>query len=399
MSTLNSTLISDFLPPPGVIPNFIDPPSIAPVSKVIIAVTLAVMYFFLLLRAYTRLRVTCSFGLDDLLCFLSAATITSYCAIVFKALNGVLGPHQWNVPLSKLSLPLILKDSILTIILYGVSAIFLKSSLLALYLRIFKPMKIARILIWTSLVVITLFYTICFVVDAIICGEFLSRSHLSVMDSAHFDPDESCSVRQRPIWIMMGVFSVVSDFYLLTIPVALTLNVQLPPKRKIGVCCIFLTGLISCAFSILATVYRFQLFRSYDFTWLASLTYAFIAAEINVGIACSCMPVVFTLFHRVAKSAMWCSFIQVITCRSSNYGDFTPSSSDHSMDTLKEGSPKIPQATKGELRSLMRKAYHSRYSRMSNMFIANDKLSSTNDYHTQLTSLTRASEQSHIDEP
>ncbi|KAI1211647.1 uncharacterized protein F4807DRAFT_396986 [Annulohypoxylon truncatum] len=396
MSTLNSTLISGFTPPPGVTPNFIDPPSIAPISKVMIAVTLGVMYCFLLLRIYTRLWVTRSFGVDDFLCLLSAATITSYCVVVLIALDGVLGPHQWNVPISELSLPLVLKDSILTIILYGVSAIFLKSSLLTFYLRLFGPLKIARILLWTSLVVITLFYTICFVIDAIICGQFLSHPNLLAMDSAHSDPDESCSARQRPIWIIMGVFSVISDFYILTIPVCLTLRLRLPLRRKIGVCCIFLTGLLACAFSILATVYRSQLFRTYDFTWLASLTYAFIAAEINVGIACSCMPVTSVVIHSLAKTTTWYSVIRVITRRTSKDGDFISNSGDPTIDFSEERSPNIPQAPRIEPSSFMRKAYLPRSRRMSR---SNELSIIDEDYHTQLrreASFARVSQRSQI---
>lgn len=149
----------------------------------------------------------------------------------------------------------------MTLIFYGVSAIFLKSALLSLYLRIIEPVRTARILIWASLVIITLFYTICFVTDAVICGKFFSQPDISALDSSHFDPDDSCSVRQRPIWAMMSVFSVVSDFYLLIIPVILTMNLRLPLRRKIGVCCMFLTGFMFVISSLRANVLLLMIFK------------------------------------------------------------------------------------------------------------------------------------------
>lgn len=292
------------------------------------------------------------------------------------------------MPSSKLNLPLILKDSLLTLIFYGVSAIFLKSALLSLYLRIIEPVRTARILIWASLVIITLFYTICFVTDAVICGKFFSQPDISALDSSHFDPDDSCSVRQRPIWAMMSVFSVVSDFYLLIIPVILTMNLRLPLRRKIGVCCMFLTGFISCAFSILATVYRFQLLRSHDLTWTASLTYAFMAAEINVGIACSCIPATLVFFHSFPKSTTWSSFMKIASCQTSSYGDSVSPLSKPAVDSLKKKTPEPPPVTR-DLISSIRKVYFSQSRRPSLSIAYNDKLSSI-EYHAQLFNQTRS---------
>ena len=52
-------------PPPGVTPNFIDPPSIAPLARITMCVTMAFMLVFLALRIYSRTRVAHAFGMDD----------------------------------------------------------------------------------------------------------------------------------------------------------------------------------------------------------------------------------------------------------------------------------------------------------------------------------------------
>lgn len=124
--------------------------------------------------------------------------------------------------------------------------------------------------------VINLFYLIIILVNIGICAPPLANGNAPEMASPDsFDPDDGCTVPQKPLWVTMGVFSVVTDFYLLAIPVGLTLNVRLALRRKIGVCCIFLTGLLACGFSIVSTVYRFFMFDSHDTTWLAALNYAF----------------------------------------------------------------------------------------------------------------------------
>ena len=171
----------------------------------------------------------------------------------------------------------------MAICLYAASALFLKSALLVFYLRIFRPNKAARILIWVSLAVIISFYTTCLILAVVQCnpndngltfqGNF-DMSHLpagldipnipagfnlSLMPPEVFQgvitdivsesrleaQDKSkCSRPQIKLASAQGIFSTVSDFYVLALPIALTLSVQLNLKRKLGLCAIFLTGLL-----------------------------------------------------------------------------------------------------------------------------------------------------------
>lgn len=56
--------IAAMAPPPGVVPNFVDPVSLAPVCLIVIAITLPLMVIFLALRFYARLRFQ-AIGADD----------------------------------------------------------------------------------------------------------------------------------------------------------------------------------------------------------------------------------------------------------------------------------------------------------------------------------------------
>ncbi|KAI0842711.1 hypothetical protein F5Y06DRAFT_133585 [Hypoxylon sp. FL0890] len=383
MSALDSSLIPGMTPPPGVTPNFVDPESVAPACRIITGVSLAMMYCFLVLRVYTRIWVTRSFGIDDFLCLVSAALATAFCAVMFAALKFPLGPHQWDVPLSKLDIRPIQKATLITISLYSVAAAFLKSTFLSLYLRIFQPAKGAKILLWTSLIVIVLFYITNFIVEVVICGPALSTPVPTTQPEA-FDPDQGCSAPQKPLWITVGIFSIVSDFYLLAVPVGLTLNVRLPLKRKIGVCCMFLTGLLACALSIVSTAYRIQMLESADVTWLGSLVYAFTAAELNVGIACSCMPVIFVIFHNLTKSISWDSLARLITRQKPSHGDSVSKPSDPARYSLEDQLPEIPQISRIGLTSFMRKAHRSQSRWESRMSMYDELASMEYDYHAQL---------------
>ncbi|KAI2625718.1 hypothetical protein GGR54DRAFT_511638 [Hypoxylon sp. NC1633] len=387
MTPLNLSEISVMTPPDGVTPNFVDPPSVAPATRIIIGVSMVVMYCFLALRIYTRLWVTHSFGVDDCLCLLAASTATAYCAVVLSVLGSLMGPHQWDVPLSRLDMHMVLLYTLVTTCLYGLTATFLKSALLALYLRIFRPARNARIIIWTSLIVINLFYVTTLVVLVSICGPSVESVSTPKTTSDSFDPDGSCSIPQRPLWISLGVFSVVTDFYLLAIPVGLILNVRLAPRRKFGVCCVFLTGLLVCAFSILSTVYRIQLLDSSDLTWLATLTYGYTAAEVNVGISCSCMPVVYVVFHNMTKATPWNSLVRLVHSRNRLPRD----SSAPVIHIPEEQLPQMPMGTKMGVRSLVRNVHRSRSGLADDMLMYNELTAIDEGYHHAKRSVDRGS--------
>lgn len=44
--------------------------------------------------------------------------------------------------------------------------------------------------------------------------------------------------------VVQGIFGLVTDFYLLFIPVPAVLSLQLPTRKKIGVIAIFMTGFL-----------------------------------------------------------------------------------------------------------------------------------------------------------
>ena len=97
---------------------------------------------------------------------------------------------------------------------------FTKLALLLLYHRIFYPDKKTRYAIWLGIVVSFVFYLIIAIL-------FISVSDLRtklLLNRAN------------------GVANVVSDFYILTIPIFAISRLQMSSSRKLGVSAIFLTG-------------------------------------------------------------------------------------------------------------------------------------------------------------
>jgi hypothetical protein len=92
-------------------------------------------------------------------------------------------------------------------------------------------------MIWTRIAVIGLFYVVCIVYTAIQCvprhGE---AGWLSMAAQAR------CAQPKLDLSAAQGIFSSVSDMYVLFIPMHLVFNLRMPISRRIGVSAIFLTG-------------------------------------------------------------------------------------------------------------------------------------------------------------
>jgi len=66
----------------------------------------------------------------------------------------------------------------------------------------------------------------------------------------------------------------------------------------------FLTGILVCVLSIMNIAYRIPFDNSPDISWNAIPVYTICVAEVNIGIAVSCMPVLTPLFNNKTFSSM-----------------------------------------------------------------------------------------------
>ncbi|MCJ1471444.1 hypothetical protein MMC13_000083 [Lambiella insularis] len=196
-------------------------------------------------------------------------------------MHGV-GVHQWDIPVSSLS-PLFLKKLYATQIILPPTFMMIKLSLLMLYLHIFYPKVILRYCIYAGMIINSLFYTGCLGAAA--------ASWTPSSGEPWFETSFSSAYRTSiTLGIVQSVFNVVSDLYLLFLPLWGVSQLQLSFKKKIGVSAIFMTGVLACLSSILTLVFRIKLVANPDTTWDLAAVYTLSIVETTVGIMCSCMP-------------------------------------------------------------------------------------------------------------
>lgn len=111
----------------------------------------------------------------------------------------------------------------------------LKLTFFLLYLAIFRPNQALRLCIYGGAVVTTLVYAGFGIAQFIFLTPSRGETWLS-----HYSKDFYKETIKTEIPV--GIFGVVIDFYILLLPIAAVLPLQLPKKRKIGVVLVFLTG-------------------------------------------------------------------------------------------------------------------------------------------------------------
>lgn len=130
------------------------------------------------------------------------------------------------------------QSSTVLLVLFFFGAMFVKLTLLVLYLHLFKVHRLASWLIWGGVAVVSLFYVISIIVLLEAC---VPRSGHDWLETTFTG---TCTPVQNGLSKGSGVFGLISDLYILAIPLWLVSQLTLQMSRKVGVMAIFLTGLM-----------------------------------------------------------------------------------------------------------------------------------------------------------
>lgn len=276
--------------PPGITSNLINSESRAWNVELAVGITLAPALLLVALRIYARLGLARKLGIDDYICVFATATTIVFNGIVLSLLDhpagGALGRHIWDVSLLKLfeyQWP-----SVVEAIFLRISNTLIKVSLLTFYLRIFVPVRRLTLMIWAGLIAVVGFLLAFLIAALILCLPQAGQT------TARLIIPKRC-FNELPEFTTAGtIFSVVTDLYILFIPIHLLPSLKLSRKRKAAVAGVFFIGFFACLAGITNLVIRFVRYPPNvlnDFTWdIIDIEIAKIV-ETNVGLMCACMPV------------------------------------------------------------------------------------------------------------
>lgn len=120
---------------------------------------------------------------------------------------------------------------------YNPVMFFAKLSLFLLYLHLFSLSKI-KIFVYVGIVSIFVVYTGITIGWGVICLPQRGKGWMDVLF------DQKCVVTSKKINYIVGSFGVISDLYILVLPIPVILRSNLSRKQKIKVCAVFMTGFL-----------------------------------------------------------------------------------------------------------------------------------------------------------
>ncbi|KAL4888896.1 hypothetical protein BDV59DRAFT_187731 [Aspergillus ambiguus] len=264
-------------PPPGVHPNYTHPAiqywNIAIYILFLVLVTVAV-----LLRLYTRLRISrfpC--GADDFFCTLSYLLSVAYTGIQFKVLSVGIGHHIWEVPTSSLAQAAALLGVANFMQLALLAAI--KLTFLSFYYHYFWLHAPCRRMIIVGTVIICAATLISFGTTAATAVPSLSPAHNMIHNKGAWSV----------IPYVNRTVDMVTNIYILMVPIPCLRRLQLGSRDKIKVAGLYMLGLCGCAAGITQLALTPRIWTRMDLTWTIGILAALTVAEANIGIICACL--------------------------------------------------------------------------------------------------------------
>ncbi|KJZ73121.1 hypothetical protein HIM_07505 [Hirsutella minnesotensis 3608] len=226
-------------PPPGVVPNFVDPPNRTGLGIAVTIVCVVMVVTAACLRLYARafvikkLHVEDAVGLAAFGCFLGG----TWSFLGFLKTTGLL-VHQWDVQVK--TLMHMAYFAYVYPIFYGLTMLLAKTAILLEWTRIFVP-RVHNSFYWACRLVTA--FNVCLYVAVLTASVLYCIPAEKVW--RRWIPGRC--LNRRLVDVNVAVFNFVIDVVILALPqrVIWTLNTNF--ARKIGVSVIFSVGLLACA--------------------------------------------------------------------------------------------------------------------------------------------------------
>lgn len=274
----SSEVVGAWPAPPGVIPNFQNPESIAWMVITAALISPVVAVFFVLMRSYTKRCIFNRFDWDDYAVVMALLFSFAYSVIQVIQTQYGSGLHIWNVPMTKYTT--YTKLGIPAAVTYNMSTLLTKAAILLFYLRLSTDFHFRCVT-----------YAVMFVAVGYNLAGGFAFLYLCRPVSKYWDfsiPGKCSNIGAA--FLAGAALNVATDVALLLLPLWLLRPLKLPLKQKIGVTLVLMTGSFVCGVSI----YRLAIIppglKNMDATWHYISNIIWCIIEMNTGIICACLP-------------------------------------------------------------------------------------------------------------
>ncbi|KAI9036027.1 uncharacterized protein KD926_002506 [Aspergillus affinis] len=231
----------------------------------------------LVLRFWSRGLMKMRFGLDDYLCVVGLIFTLGCFALSMIMVQLGSGLHVEIVPLE--NVPKYLQCLYSYQLIYATSILFIKTSILAYYKRIFSVRQ---------------FRVAVYVIGAVVFAWWIAVVLISIFSCKpiHGFWDKAINpkcVSTKRFYIGNAVPNIVTDVLILAMPIRMVWALQTTRPQKVSLSFIFLLG----SFVVICSCVRlYEQFRvdEPDFTWAMNGTVIWTSLEVSLGVISACLP-------------------------------------------------------------------------------------------------------------
>ncbi|PYH42555.1 uncharacterized protein BP01DRAFT_425573 [Aspergillus saccharolyticus JOP 1030-1] len=222
----------------------------------------------------------------DYLTALTLAMLTFYLIDVFVGI--VDGGYGWNittVPMDKLTLSL--KVFFASEWFFTIAVASFRLAILCFYLELFRGTWFR----WSTIVIMVI--VVLYLIASLLTITLLCRPIRANWDVT---VAKTCGNVTQTEYASAG-FNLAVDLLIVTLPMPIIWQLQMPKEKKVGVTVAFLFGLVTAGVNI-ARIMQTKLCEATNVTYCALDASILIAAEISCGILVSCAPTLGPLIAR-----------------------------------------------------------------------------------------------------
>ncbi|KAJ6110063.1 hypothetical protein N7486_002298 [Penicillium sp. IBT 16267x] len=280
------------LPPVAVMatwptPNYVDPKTRGHGVLIVNIVCISLAFVVTILRIYTRLRITSTAGIDDILIIIGLVFAIAMVTVTSLATeNWGFNRHVWDIPVAWF--PIIEKLNLAFQIMFSWSSGFTKISLLWFCRRLLGAGK-GNFVVYNWAFI----GSMIFVALSVFLFTFFSVFQcLPVKAYWEVEPTypHKC-MNDGDIVFSASVINIFTDLLVTTLPMPLIWRLKLPTRQRLAVISIFGLGVVVNVAGSVRTVYVWKSqMASYDQTWEGWPILVAAAVEISLGLICSSAP-------------------------------------------------------------------------------------------------------------
>lgn len=297
-------------------PNYVDPETRGKGVLIVNLILFPVALTIILIRLYTRLHISKSFGLDDWLIIAAMLPATTFAVLAVLAEEAFkFNRHIWDVPTSHVTFGL--QFVLITQIVFTFSQTLTKCSMMALLYRIlsngklFKTITIAAtamIAVQGTLFIIVVIFQCRFVCSSLdspllqwkydLLSDLRPVSHYWLIT---FAPQPEC-INQTVHVTWAGSFNTFTDCVVVLFPIPRMLKLQISQRQRLVIIFLFAAGFLVCVAGAIRTYFTYKDLVSSDITWDTYYVWISSSIELYIGIVCALFPFI---LHCAFKLYAW----------------------------------------------------------------------------------------------